>query len=97
MTQPFVSIPTPGDGGSSLTVGGKLTNNGSLIIGNTTLSASDEITAALLDNTHNISLNGSGAGRALLDVTSSAGFGTTGVLSGNVELTGDSAIKFAKG
>ena len=40
-----------GDGGSSLTVAGALTNSGALSIGNTTLSASDEVTAASLDNT----------------------------------------------
>jgi hypothetical protein len=90
--------PGSGDGGSSLTVGGTLTNSGSLSIGNATLSASDEATAASLDNTGGISLIGSGANQALLDVTAgSAGFGTAGVLSGNVELAGDSAIEFASG
>ena len=43
-----------GDGGSSLTVGGTLTNSGTLDIGNTTLSASDKVTAASLDNTGKI-------------------------------------------
>ena len=41
----------PGDGGSSLKVGGTLTNSGTLAIGNVYLSASDEVTAASLDNT----------------------------------------------
>jgi hypothetical protein len=87
-----------GDGGSSLTLAGALTNSGFLTIGNATLSASDKVTAASLDNTDSIQLTGSGANQALLDVTSgSAGFGTAGVLSGYAVLTGDSAIEFASG
>ena len=96
----------PGDGGSSLTVGGTLTNSavgrfeGSLDVGNATLSASDSVTAAALDNSRlgDIVLQGSGANQALLDVTSgAAGFGTAGVLSGYVQLLNDSAIEFASG
>ena len=87
-----------GDGGSSLTLAGALTNSRELGIGNATLSASDEVTAASFDNTGSIQLTGSGANQALLDVTAgSAGFGTAGVLSGHVRLTGDSAIEFAGG
>ena len=40
-----------GDGGSSLTLAGALTNSGNLGIGNAALSASDKVTAASLDNT----------------------------------------------
>jgi len=86
-----------GEGGSSLNIGGALTNNGTLGIGNTALSASDEVAAASLDNTGKIQLTGDFADQALLDVTGSAGFGTAGVLSGNVDLSGDSAIEFASG
>jgi hypothetical protein len=86
-----------GNGGSSLTLAGALTNSGDLVIGNATLSASDEVTAASLDNTGSINLTGSSANQALLDVTGSAGFGSAGVLSGNVGLEGDSAIEFASG
>jgi hypothetical protein len=86
-----------GDGGSSLTVGGTLTNSGSVSVGNATLSASDEVTAASLDNTGSINLTGSGANQALLDVAGSAGFGSGGVLSGNVQVLGDSAIEFTSG
>ena len=46
-----------GDGGSSLTLAGALTNSGSLAIGNATLSASDKVTAASLDNTGSINLD----------------------------------------
>ena len=87
-----------GDGGSSLTVGGTLTNSDTLSIGNTTLSASDTVSAASLDNTGSIDLTGSGANQALLDVTAgSAGFGTTGTLTGNVDVGRDSAIEFVSG
>jgi hypothetical protein len=86
-----------GDGGSSLTLAGALTNSGDLTIGNATLSASDKMTAASLDNKGYIQLTGSGANQALLDVTGGAGFGTAGILSGNVVLAGDSVIEFASG
>jgi hypothetical protein len=86
-----------GAGGTILNIGGTLTNGGSLTIGDTTLSASDGVTAAALDNTGSIDLFGSGADQALLDVTAGAGFGTAGVLSGDVRLVGDSAIEFASG
>ncbi len=90
--------PNAGDGGSSLTLAGALTNSRELGIGNTALSASDKVTAASLDNTGSISLTGSSADQALLDVTAgSAGFGAAGVLSGDVRLAGDSAIEFASG
>ena len=86
-----------GEGGTILNIGGTLTNSGPLRIGNATLSAPDEVTAASLDNTGTIYLTGSSANQALLDVTGSAGFGTAGVLSGYVRLAGDSAIEFASG
>jgi hypothetical protein len=86
-----------GAGGTILNIGGTLTNSGGLDIGNTTLSASDEVTAAALDNTGSIGLGGSTSNQALLDVAGSAGFGTAGVLSGYVNLSGDSAIEFASG
>jgi hypothetical protein len=87
-----------GEGGTTVDIGGTLTNSHRLAIGNTTLSASDEVTAAALDNTGAILLNGSSTNQALLDVTSgSAGFGATGVLSGYVRLAGDSAIEFVTG
>jgi hypothetical protein len=86
-----------GAGGTILYVGGMLTNTGELHVGNTTLSAPDEVSAASLDNTGLIHLVGSSVSEALLDVSNSAGFGSTGVLSGDVRLGGDSAIEFASG
>ena len=86
-----------GAGGTILNIAGKLTNSGSLRIGNATLSAPDTVSAASLDNTGGIRLLGSTTNQALLDVTGSAGFGAAGVLSGNVRLTRDSAIEFKSG
>ena len=86
-----------GEGGTILNIGGTLTSSGDLAIGNATLSASDIVTAVSLDNTGSISLTGSGANQALLDVTGAAGFGTTKILSGDVQLAGDSAIEFLSG
>ena len=87
------------EGRSSLNIGGTLTNTntGALEIGNYHLAASDKVTAAALDNKGFIDLAGSGANQALLDVTGAAGFGAAGVLSGYVQLNGDSAIEFASG
>ncbi len=88
-----------GEGGTILKIGGALTNSGTLSIGNATLSASDKVTAASLDNTATgtINLTGSGDNQALLDVTGSAGFGAARTLTGTVNLIGDSAIEFASG
>jgi len=49
------------EGGTILNIGGAMTNSGYLYLGNTTLSAPDEVTAASLDNTGRIYLIGSGA------------------------------------
>jgi hypothetical protein len=86
-----------GAGGTILSIGGTLTNRGSLRVGNATLSAPDTVTAASLDNTGRIYLLGSAADQALLDVGGAAGFGTAGVLSGYARLAGDSAIEFNSG
>ncbi len=68
-----------GDGGTILNIGGTLTNSHRLTIGNATLSAPDEVTAASLDNTGRIYLHGSSANQVLLDVTAgSAGFRQSG-------------------
>ncbi len=67
-----------GAGGTILNIGETLTNSRRLAIGNATLSAPDQVTAATLDNTGEIRLLGSSANQALLDVTGSAGFSTAG-------------------
>ena len=47
----WASTLTAGEGGTILNIGETLTNSHTLRIGNATLSASDEVTAAALDNT----------------------------------------------
>ena len=74
------STPRGATGGTILNIGGALTDSDYLSIGNATLSAPDEVTAASLDNTGSIYLTGSSADQALLDVAGSAGFGTAGSL-----------------
>jgi hypothetical protein len=86
-----------GEGGTILNIGETLTNSGTIYLGNSTLSAPDTVTAASLDNTGSITLTGSSANQALLDMSGGAGSGTAEVLSGHVRLAGDSAIEFASG
>ncbi|MCW2284017.1 hypothetical protein M2323_001630 [Rhodoblastus acidophilus] len=86
-------------GGTRLTVGGVLTNNGGLRVGAGSLMSSDIVTATGLANTGTITLQGgaSSSAQALLNVTGAAGFGTAGVLSGQVSLSGNSLVEFASG
>jgi hypothetical protein len=86
-------------GGSSLTVGGTLTNNAILFVGNAKLlGGPDMVTAASLANTSTIDLTGASGHQALFDVTTgAAGFGTAGTVTGEVDLAGNSAIEFAGG
>ena len=87
-----------GSGLSNLSVMTGLTNNGTLDIGNFSLSGSDKMTAETLSNTGTIKLNGNVSNQALLDVTTGvAGFGTAATLTGTVTLTKDSAIEFKSG
>jgi hypothetical protein len=78
-----------GDGGSSLSVAGALTNSHDLVIGNATLSASDKVTAATLDNKGSINLTGSGANQALLDVTGAL------TSTGGIDILGSSEVTAA--
>src|SRR6185369_5617551 len=75
-------------GGTTFTVGGTLTNTNFFGIGNGGAIGATTVTAAGLSNTGRITLgNGGGAaGMATLDVATAAGFGTAGVLSGEVDL-----------
>ncbi len=88
------------DGGSTLSVGKTIVNEGTLEIGalNDDLSANSSVTATGVNNTGGkIFLEGN-SHQALLDVTGAADLGTTaGYLDGTVNLQGDSAIEFASG
>jgi hypothetical protein len=96
----------PGEGGSSLTIGGTLTNYGTLSIGNHVLSAASTVDAAKIVNFDPadssvvgiIDLIGfEGGGEATLDIRSAAGFGAAGVLYGHVSLYHDVLLEFARG
>ena len=89
-----------GGGGSSLKVGGTLTNNSSnsnaFYIGNTFISAGDTVTAKALVNNGNIQIAGNGTIELVLNIAGAAGFGTIGVATGAVSLT-NSLLEFASG
>jgi hypothetical protein len=96
----FYLDPSSGDGGSSLTIGRKLTNSQAIQIGpsDNTLSAPSTIQAASLsDMFGGISLNGSATAEASLDVGSTAGFGAAGDLEGDIYLSGAALIEFKGG
>ena len=82
-----------GSGGSRLTVGGTLTNHGTLTIGNSTLSAPTIVKAAGLVNTSNINLTGAASVQATLDITGPA----PSIFTGNNKLTGDALLEYAGG
>ena len=91
-----------GGGGSSLHVGGTLTvnstNGNALFIGNTNIGAGDTVTAAALNSTGAIQIQGGGTIQSTLDITTgAAGFGTLGVETGSVSLTNDALLEFASG
>ena len=89
------------EGGSVLTVNGVLTVSGNFSIGRSAMvgTGTTVTVTAGLSNSGTIGLNGdvSGGFRGALDVGTAAGFGTVGVLSGNVVLTGLSLLDFASG
>ncbi len=88
-----------GQGGSSLTIGGSLTNTGVVRIGaaDNSLSASDTVQTSSLVNSGKLLLNGGATAEALLNITGAAGFGTAGVLTGGVALSGNAEVEFASG
>ena len=91
-----------GSGGSTLTVGGTLTNNSTdgnaIDIGYANISTGDTVTAKALSNTGDISISGNGTIQSTLDITNgAAGFGTIGVETGSVGLFGDALLEFASG
>ncbi len=95
----FYLDPDEGQGGSSLTIGSKLTNSFRIDIGNGRLSAASTVEAAAIVNGAfgTIHLSGSKTAEATLDVGSSAGFGAAGLLTGYVSLAGDALIEFKSG
>jgi hypothetical protein len=89
------------DGGSTLSIGKKITNEGRLWIGalNGDLTANSSVTTTGVDNAGgSIVLQGDSPYQALLHITGAADLGTAaGQLDGIVTLQGESAIEFASG
>ena len=79
--------------GSQLSIGGTLTNRGTLAIGNAMLTAPTLVTVANLVNANEIDLTGSGARQATLNVTAAAPSTFTGIN----KLTGDALLEYASG
>ena len=78
-----------GDGGSSLTVAGTLTNSGTLDIGNRSLSSSDSVTAKSFVNSGTVDLTGNGTNLAALDVSgTTTNNGSISIGSDTEELAG---------
>ena len=81
------------DGGSTLTIGGVLTNTAQINIGNSEILAPTAVTAASLANTGTIDLTGSGAVRASLDSAAAA----PATWTGTANLSGDALLEFHSG
>ncbi|MGD9880672.1 MAG: VWD domain-containing protein [Reyranella sp.] len=91
-----------GAGGSSLTIGGVLTNtstdNNALSIGNVFITSGNTLTATGLVNTGVISIIGGAIAQSTLEITAGmAGMGTDGVASGFVHLQNSALLQFADG
>jgi hypothetical protein len=84
-------------GGTTLSIGGALTSTRQLDIGNTSLSAPTIVTANALFDTGGITVSGSASNLATLNIAAPAGFGTAGLLSGGLNMTGNSLVEFASG
>ena len=84
-------------GGDTATIGGSLANSGALDIGATDVSASTTVTAASLDDTGSIYLQGAAASgatdAATLDITGDAPTD----LAGTVAVAGDATLEFGGG
>ena len=87
------SVPLYGNGGTSVTLSGTLTNSGTLTIGNSQLNvAPSTLTVGGLDNTGAITLQG-GTELATLDVLSAA----PSTLTGDVTVGSNSLLEYASG
>ncbi len=83
-----------GDGGSSLTIGGTLTNDGGFDVGNPGITAATLVTATGLANTGQINLQGNTDVQSTLNIKAAAPaiFNT-----GSYYLSGDALLEFAGG
>ena len=97
-----LNVDTSG-AGSNLTIGGTLTNSGTVNIGHNTQLAPTLVSVAAVANTGTLNVGGdqsnqsNGANQAALDVTGAAGFGTAGTVTGTVNVYNNGLIAFAGG
>src|SRR5262249_51445865 len=86
-----------GSGGAPFSIPGTLAHSNFVGGGNGSLTAARTVTAAALNNAGTIGITGSASQLATLSIASAAGFGTAGVLTGSVTLSGDALLEFASG
>jgi len=88
-----------GDGGSTLSIGGEISNVGRITVGNDDLSADTTLAADSLDNEMTLSIIGSATHRATVNIASDADLSSTGTgfLDGIVRLRGNALLQFASG
>ena len=86
-------------GGTSLTVGGALIDNGSVVIGDEDLDFGDAVTvnSISVNSSAQLSVAGAPGAGTVLDVKGSAGFGAPNVLTGDVSVSGNALIEFSSG
>ena len=80
-----------------MSIGGTLSNDGAISVGNTSQKGAITVSAGALNNTNQLYLYGKVGHQTLLNVGSVAGFGTLGHLSGAVDLETNAVIQFASG
>jgi hypothetical protein len=88
-------------GGALVAIGGTLVNTGVVNLGDTNIGNASTLTAAALVNSGNLNVQGDNATGSTdvadLLIGGAAGFGTVGVLTGNVYMDGHGTIAFAGG
>ncbi len=77
------------DGGSSMTIGGTLTNTGTVTIGNAAMTAPTTVTATGLVNSGTLSVQGGGKNQAVLQINGN------GSDSGTISVNGNAALSAA--
>jgi hypothetical protein len=88
----------PDPGGSVVTIGGTLINSSGIVyVGGGNIANATTVSAAGLSNSGQINIYGGISAQATLDIEAAAGFGTTGVLDGTVNMLNRSLLKFTSG
>ena len=88
---------TSGDGGSAVTFGGTLSNEGAFDVGNTTLSASTTVAATTLANSGTLILQGNAASGTVNKASLALSGAAASTLTGTLRVSGDASLQFASG